>query len=186
MKNDRRIRNKLSVRDLVLDGCLIAIVFVSTYLIQFRLPFASQGGLVHAGNIALFTIAMLFGSRRGAVSGAFGMAIFDLMSGWALWAPFTFVIRGVMGWIIGRLSSSEQMNATKFGIWHTLVIAISGVWMIIGYYITEVVLYGNYIVPLNSIFGNISQIVIGVAGAIPLAYTLKHAMKFYLKNNLKA
>ncbi len=186
MKNKNVSERKMSVRDLVLDGCLIAIVFVSTYLIQFRLPFASQGGLVHAGNIALFTIAMLFGSRRGALAGSFGMAIFDLVSGWALWAPFTFVVRGIMGWIIGKLSSTEETNAPKFVFFNVLVIALSGIWMMAGYYVTEVVLYGNYIVPLNSIPGNISQIVIGVAGAIPLTYTLKQAMAFYLKNNIKA
>ncbi len=180
-KQNEKKKSKMSVRDLVLDSCLIAIVFVSTYLIQFRLPFASQGGLVHAGNIALFTIAILFGSRRGALSGACGMALFDLVSGWTVWAPFTFVIRGVMGWMIGKLAVRDDVGVSKFVIRNVAVIVISAVWMIAGYYMTEVILYGNWVAPVGSIPGDILQTVIGIAGAIPLAYTLKSAMAFYLK-----
>ena len=37
----------------------------------------------------LSVVSILFGPKKGAVAGAIGMGLFDLISGWTLWAPFT-------------------------------------------------------------------------------------------------
>lgn len=36
------------------------------------------------------------------------MGLFDLLSGWTLWAPFTFVIVGLMGFTVGKLTENEK------------------------------------------------------------------------------
>lgn len=54
---------------------------VATCFINIRLPIG-QGGLIHLGNVPLFLIAILFGKKIGALAGAFGMGLFDLMGGW--------------------------------------------------------------------------------------------------------
>lgn len=64
--------------------------------INIRLPLASTGGLVHLGNTMLFIAAIVFGKRKGVIAGAFSIGLFDLLSAWAIWAPFTFVVRGVI------------------------------------------------------------------------------------------
>ena len=38
------------------------------------------------------------------IAGGIGMALFDLLSGWTLWAPFTLVIVGCMGFVVGAVS----------------------------------------------------------------------------------
>jgi uncharacterized membrane protein len=43
---------------------------------------------------------------------------------------------------------------------------ISGIWMLMGYYIAEVILYGNWLTPATSIPGNIAQLVIGLLALI--------------------
>ena len=78
--------------EIVMDAMFIAMVFAATWLINIRLPLVGSGGLIHLGNVPLFIGAMLFGRKTGAISGAFGMALFDVVSGWTAWAPFTFVI----------------------------------------------------------------------------------------------
>lgn len=171
--NSKNNLTKWPVRDIVLDGLLVAIVFVSTYFIQFKLPFASNGGLVHMGNVALFTIAFLLGPRRGAVSGAFGMALFDLLSIWAHWAPFTFVVRGVMGWILGKTVSFSKGKPVSFFFFSICGVVISGIWMIGGYYITEVIIYKNLWTPIQSIPANLMQIGLGAAVSIPLSYGMR-------------
>ena len=82
---------------LVINALFIALTLVATWLINIRLPFMGSGGLIHLGNVPLFVAAMLFGRKTGAIAGAFGMGLFDLMSGWTAWAPFTFIIVGCMG-----------------------------------------------------------------------------------------
>ena len=74
---------------LVINALFIALTLVATWLINIRLPFMGSGGLIHLGNVPLFVAAMLFGRKTGAIAGAFGMGLFDLMSGWTAWAPFT-------------------------------------------------------------------------------------------------
>lgn len=159
-------------RDIVLTGILVALVFVATKFINIRLPLSINGGLIHLGNTMLFMAAILFGKRKGAVAGAFGMGLFDIVSGWVAWAPFTFVIRGVMGYIIGSISRANNRNGESM-LWNLIAIIAGGFWMICGYYITEGLLYGNWITPMTSIPGNIIQIVAGAALGLPLIVALK-------------
>src|SRR5690606_3034220 len=101
------MKQKSSTIDLVLSAMFITLVFVSTLFLNIKLPIAANGGLVHLGSSMLFIIAILFGPKKGAIAGAFGMGLFDLVSGWTLWAPFTFITRGLQGYIIGKIAWSN-------------------------------------------------------------------------------
>lgn len=164
-------------RDMVISALLIALVFVSTKFINIRLPISVNGGLIHAGNTMLFVAAIIFGKRKGAIAGAFGMGLFDVLSGWLAWAPFTFVVRGVMGYIIGHIAWSAGKKGDDL-MTNIFAIIVGAVWMIAGYYLTEVVLYGNWLTPFTSIPGNITQIVIGALIALPMALALKKTKMF--------
>ncbi len=100
------------------------------------------------------------------------MAIFDIFSGWLLWAPFTFVGRGLMGYIIGRMNSPGKKKNLGTMI---LSILISSAIMIVVYYICEGVLYGNWVAPVNSIPGNLMQVVIGTVVALPVTAVMEKA-----------
>ena len=73
------------VRFLTVTAIGIALVYVFTWLINIRLPFAPQGGLIHLGNVPLFIFAILFGKKTGAIAGGVGMGLFDLLSGWTVY-----------------------------------------------------------------------------------------------------
>ena len=64
---------------LVINALFIALTFVATMFINIRLPLMGQGGLIHLGNIPLFLAAMIYGKKTGALAGAFGMGLFDLI-----------------------------------------------------------------------------------------------------------
>lgn len=171
-KENAVIKENSKTKDLVLTALLTALVFVATKFINFQLPFSIHGGLIHLGNTMLFAAAVVFGGKKGAISGAFGMGLFDLVSGWVVWAPFTFVIRGVMGWVIGMIAHRKGNNGDSFK-WNMLGILIGSIWMIIGYYFAEVIIYGNWYTPLTAIPGDITQIVIGIILGVPLITALK-------------
>ncbi|MEW8971700.1 MAG: ECF transporter S component, partial [Mesobacillus sp.] len=135
-----------------------------------RLPIMGNGGLIHMGNIPLFIAAFVYGRKTGAIAGAFGMGLFDIISGWALWAPFTFVIVGAMGYVAGLMA--EKMPGKKVYVYSLAVIAALVI-KIVGYYFTEVVLYGNWIQPFGSIPGNVMQVVIAGLIVIPLVGRMK-------------
>ena len=110
---------------------------------------------------ALFICAILFGKKSGAIAGGVGMGLFDLLSGWTAWAPFTFLIVGLMGFAVGAITEKHH------GFWwNTLAIGVACIIKVVGYYIAEGILYGNWIAPVASIPGNLVQI--GVAAVIVL------------------
>ena len=159
-------------RNLVESSLLIALVFVATLFINIKLPIAANGGLVHLGSAMLFTSAIIFGPKKGAIAGAFGMGLFDLVSGWTLWAPFTFVIRGLQGWLIGYFAHSSLK--CKPIIKNGLAIILSIPVMLAGYYLCEAILYDSWVIPLASVTGNLVQNAVGLAVALPLCAAMQN------------
>lgn len=163
--NTAKSNDNNGVRELTINGLLIAMVFVSTMFINIRLPISVNGGLIHLGNVVLFAIAILYGRKKGAIAGAFGMGLFDILSGWTAWAPFTFVIRGIMGYLIGSISNANGKNGKSVVI-NFIAIFVASIWMIAGYYATEGILYGNWVAPMTSIPGNITQLLFGLVSLV--------------------
>lgn len=150
------------VKELTITAICIVLVYVFTAVVNIRLPFAPNGGLIHLGNVPLFIAAILFGKRTGMLAGGIGMGLFDLLSGWTVWAPFTLVIVGCMGLVVGLIA--EKKKTFPFLI---LAMVLACVIKIVGYYLAEVVITsGNWIVPLTSIPGNLIQV--GVAAVVTL------------------
>ena len=150
-----------SVQFLTITAAFVALTYIFTAFINVKLPIAANGGLIHLGNVPLFLAAIIFGKKTGALSGAFGMGLFDLFSGWTAWAPFTFVVVGLMGFSVGAITEKKK----GFG-WKVVAILVACVIKIVGYYIAEGIIYGNWITPASSIPGNLLQV--GVAAVIVL------------------
>ncbi len=158
----------ITTKSIIIAALFIAIVFVATYAVQIPLPGIATGGLIHLGNVALFTIAVIFGKRYGAISGAFGMALFDILSPWIIWAPGTFVIRGIMGYIVGSIAKGgrQQQSISPFRL--MLAMILPSIWMIAGYFGYNLLLYQNVPAAVASLPGDITQAVAGIAIATPV------------------
>jgi len=168
--NNSAAANTSSAKQVAINGISIALVFIATGFINLRLPIIANGGLIHLGNVPLFLAAIIFGKKTGAISGAVGMALFDLFSGWTLWAPFTFVIVGIMGWVVGKITEDKSHNTI---LWYVIAILAALAIKIVGYYIAEGIIYGNWVAPAASIPGNIVQILTAAVIVLPLAKPLK-------------
>ena len=155
---------------IVINGLFIALTLVATMFINIRLPLVGNGGLIHLGNVPMFLGAFVFGRRTGAIAGGIGMSLFDLISGWTAWAPFTLVIVAAMGYVSGLISEKLKVRLV---IANTVAVIAALVIKIVGYYFTEVILYGNWIVPFGSIPGNIVQVAVAGIIVIPFAGKLK-------------
>ena len=132
------------VRFLTVTAIGIALVYVFTWLINIRLPFAPQGGLIHLGNVPLFIFAILFGKKTGAIAGGVGMGLV-----------------GCMGFVMGWITEKKQGFQ-----WYVVAMLAACAIKIGGYYIAEGIIYGNWITPVTSIPGNLLQI--GTAAVIVL------------------
>ncbi|MGN0550601.1 MAG: ECF transporter S component [Acutalibacteraceae bacterium] len=140
---------------LTITALFIALTYVFTAFVNVQLPLMANGGLIHLGNIPLFIGALVFGKKVGAICGGVGMALFDLLSGWTAWAPYTLVIVAAMGFVVGLIAEKHQGF-----LWNLLAVSLALVIKVVGYYFAEVIMYGNWIAPLASIPGNIVQVVV--------------------------
>jgi len=158
---------------IIINSLFIALTLVATMFINLRLPVLGNGGLIHMGNVPLFIAAFVYGKKTGAIAGAFGMGLFDIISGWTAWAPFTFVIVGAMGFLAGTIAEKlpgKRIFVYSFAVFAALIVKI------VGYYLAEGLLYGNWYLPFFSIPGNLLQVVVAGIIVIPLAERLKKSI----------
>ncbi|EDS78314.1 membrane spanning protein [Clostridium botulinum C str. Eklund] len=173
----------LKVIDLIQVGIMAAIVFVATSIVHIP----SFMGVVHLGDSMVFLAAVLLGRKKGAIASAIGMSLFDLLNGYILWAPFTFFIKGLMGYIAGYICYRKSYCGKNF-INNLFGFTIAGIFMIAAYYLSGVVmarflvskaatLNEAFFIAIKDIPGNISQVVAGIIIALPLSLILKKTVK---------
>jgi len=154
----------LDTRSLSFLALFIAFTAVATYL---HIPGPSTS-YFNLGEVAIYTIALTFGGKAGAVAGGVGSALMDIILGYSIWAPFTFVIKGLEGFIVGKIVSSKEQSGIERKIF---AIAVGGNIMIIGYALTKAFLL-SWAVVLPEIGIDFAQMLIGGVLAIPLSHHL--------------
>ena len=152
-------KSRTKTFDLVITAILAALVFVATMFINLKLPIG-QGGLIHLGTSMLFISAILFGPKKGALAGAIGMGLFDIVGGWLIWAPTTIISRALQGFIVGKIAWSKGHKGDNLGL------------NILGAVVS---------MPVASIPGDVIQNIVGLVIAIPVCVVLKKTP--YFKNN---
>lgn len=162
---------------IAITAMLVALVFIATVFLNIKLPIKANGGLVHLGTAMLFIASILFGPKKGAIAGAAGMGLFDVVGGWLIWAPITIVARGVQGLIVGKIAWAKGRKGDNL-ILNIVAMVVSMPIMIAIYYIGEVILYNNWVAPLASIPGDLVQNMLGLIVAIPVCMLLKKAPIF--------
>lgn len=166
---------KFKVNEIVYIGVLSGLVLIGTF-INIMLPFASQGGLVHLGTPIAVIATIIYGRKIGTASGAIGMTIFDILGGWFIWAPATFVARLGLGYLLGSVAFSNNKNGDSF-VYNLIGLILGGLWMILIYYLFEAILYNNWVAALGSIPGNATQLVLAAVIGIPIGMILKRYIK---------
>lgn len=152
---------KMTTKELCIQGLLIALVTVCTMV--FQIPVSATQGYVHLGDSMILLIGVFFGARYGMTAGGIGAALADILTGYAHWAPFTLIIKGLMGWLIGKIAAGAG-SREKFFTCRNLMASVAGIaWMVFGYFIGGGILKSSFAVAATSIPENIVQ---GVAGAV--------------------
>ena len=129
--------NKATTFYVVLIALFSALVCVLTIFVQ--IPWGK--GYINFGDTLIFLAASLLGPVGGMIAGAIGSSLADLFSGFAPYAPFTFVVKGGEGFLCGILYSYVFRKQRPM-LRRLFSMLIAGAWMIIGYFLTDLMLYG--------------------------------------------
>ncbi len=177
---------------LVTTAMMMAGITVMTMILPIPVPGA--GGYIHLGDTVIFLSVLILGWKYGAIAASFGSAIADLLLGAAVWAPWTFFVKGIMALVTGLIvefyvkNRRENASLKSFMSINALAMLAGGILMTIGYYVAEGVIYGNFIAPILSVPWNIGQFTVGtvLASAISGAlYKSPTAENFYYKPLIK-
>ena len=84
----------------------------------------------------LFITAILFGPKKGALAGAIGMGLFDVLGGWLIWAPTTIISRALQGFIVGKIAWSMGHRGDNIGL-NILAAVVSMPVMMAVYYVGQ-------------------------------------------------
>lgn len=158
----------LTTRELMYGAVFAAVVCVATMVIHIPVPATS--GYINLGDSMVFVSALLFGAKVGGIAGGVGSALADILLGFGSWAPFTFIIKGTEGLVVGYLGKKKDSV-----LWHTFAVLVGGIIMVLGYFIVEVGLYG---VPAAAaeLPGNIFQAFSGLVVAVLIVTAVKRAL----------
>ncbi|SHJ71320.1 Uncharacterized membrane protein [Anaerobranca californiensis DSM 14826] len=123
-------------KKLVIYSFLVALVAFVTAYVSFPIAF----GYINLGDAIIFSSALVFGPFAGMIAGAVGSALADIILGYAQWAPFTFVIKGLEGYIVGLASLKFlEWGFKNFKVILLLLVAV--LILNVGYFIAAVILY---------------------------------------------
>lgn len=160
-------RNKNNITKLVLAGLLAAFVTVSTLLIQIPTP---SKGYVNLGDCFVNISAWILGPIYGSAAAGIGSALADLISGYAIYAPATFVIKALMA--VVSFFVFKLISKRTNGLLARIIASVGAeIVMVVGYFIFELALYGF----AGSIVGVIPNMIQGVAGVV-IAVVLHEAL----------
>ncbi|AYE35736.1 ECF transporter S component [Clostridium septicum] len=164
---------------LVVIALLAAMCYVGTF-INIRIPIGGSMSMVHLGTTAIFIAAVLIGKDAG-LAGGIGCALFDLLSDFVAWTIPTLIVKGLTGYVAGKISfaNGKEGNSFKYNIAGFIV---GGLVSLIGYFISNLLIFGKtWAVAVTSLSTSLVTTTIGVIIAVPLATAVKKVVK---KSNL--
>lgn len=152
---------------LCFSGMFAALICVATILI--RIPAQVGEGFLNLGDCFILIAAWTVGPYYGFAAGAVGSAIADILSGALVYAPGTFVIKGLIALTAALIFHALSTKSVKMRVPGLIIGAVSGeIVMIAGYFFYDAVILGFgfaltfFNMPTNLIQGALGA-VIGVA-----------------------
>jgi len=159
------------VRQLVRVALFTALVAAATRVIQIPMP--ATEGYVNVGDAVIIAGSLILGPAAGGLAGGIGSALADLLGGYTHWAPFTLVIKGLEGLLIGALARWLRLDLRRLaGYAAAAAVSLVGVaWMVFGYFLVEWQLF-SLAPALASLLGNVAQAGVSLLCGVPLARAL--------------
>ena len=149
-------------RNIVLSALMASMVCVATMLIKIPSP---MKGYLNLGDCIVLICGWILGPAYGFIAAGLGSSLADLFSGYATYAPATFVIKGAMALVAFVCFKLLHKRVGKLAAQIVGGVLAETV-MVFGYFIFEGFLYGFapsvVNIPANAAQG-VAGLVIGIA-----------------------
>ena len=129
-----------NLKKLILAALFAALSCVAT--MSIRIPTPGTGGYIHPGDAIVILSGVILGPVWGFLAGGIGSALSDLIGGYFVYVPITFMIKGLVALAAGLLY--QKVGKTQKSRYAAVV--LGGVADIIlvagGYFVCEYFIYG--------------------------------------------
>ena len=113
-------KTALMTRKVVFAALMAALCYIGFSYFRIDIPVGSEKTAFHLGNVFCVLAALLLGGFWGGMSGAVGMTIADLTSGYVTSAPKTFLLKLCIGLVTGfvahKLFHISRETERKFSL----------------------------------------------------------------------
>lgn len=145
---------KMNFRKLVMAALFAALACVAT--MSIRIPTPGTGGYIHPGDAVVILSGIILGPAYGLLAGGIGSAMADLLGGYFVYVPITFVIKGLVALVAGAIY--QKLNTTEKSRYIGVILGgIADIVLVAGgYFVCEYFIYGAGAaasVPANCIQG---------------------------------
>ncbi len=94
---------KEQVHKLTLAGLFAAMAFACFSYLRIEIPMGmGLTGKIYVGHAFIMVSALLLGAKYGALSGAVGLFLADVLAGYTTSAPPTFLAKFLLGWAVAE------------------------------------------------------------------------------------
>ena len=149
------------IKNLAIAALIAALACVATMIIKIPSP---MKGYINLGDCVVLLAGWILSPGYGFLAAGLGSALADVFSGYATYAPATFVIKGAMALIA---FACAKLMTKKIGVFPAQLIGgvLAEIAMVLGYFIFEGFLYGfapsMVNIPANAVQG-VAGIIIGL------------------------
>ena len=151
-----------SVKKLIVAAMMAALACVGTLV---HIP-APAVGYVHAGDAVVVLAGALLGPLYGTVAAGLGSALADLLLGYVLYAPATFVIKALVALTVSLLADRVRTAGMRGYLMLVFCGLLGGFVTVGGYFVYEIFLYGLGAAIPGLLLNALQALVGAIAGAL--------------------
>ncbi len=150
------------IKRMALSGIFAALVFVFTAYLHIP----SHTGYTHVGDGFIYLAACLLPLPYAVFVGAVGALLADLLTGFAIWAPGSVIIKAAAVLFFSCKGKKILTLRNALALLPACLLCIGG------YYLYESLITGNFLAPLAGIPGYITQSVLSSLLFLILGFAL--------------
>lgn len=142
---------------------MTALVIICTVLLKIPV---GPDCYVHLGDAVIILAVLILPRAYACFAGPVGATLADLIGGFAFWAPWTFAVKLIMVLVLSIFISKAKKNSserTVLGVNYIEFIGliVAGIVAVLGYFVAERLLFGNWLPAATCIPFNIIQVTVG-------------------------
>lgn len=124
----------MNLKRAMILAMIVALNVAMAFFILIPVP--ATNGNINLCDAGIIFAALLYGKREGAIVGGLSGLLLDLVSVYVIFMSFSLVVHGLEGFAVGAIAKRDD-NKSK-----ALAIVVGAIIVVVGYFITNIILYG--------------------------------------------